>query len=149
VTKDWTKWLSTTVNVLLAFSVILGEGISLVRLEMILFWGIRFNSDGAGFLTCNCDLYWCWCSPAGQYHSRRLFAAGLNSEAPQAVKGVSAAQEDLIDIFERVENFFQTPGKLHRGSTKRGDDRHYREDHGRSAEYPGHCDKGDKAGTNE
>ncbi|KAN0130291.1 hypothetical protein V8E53_011914 [Lactarius tabidus] len=30
VTKDWTKRLSTTVNVLLAFSAILGEGISLV-----------------------------------------------------------------------------------------------------------------------
>ena len=31
----------------------------------------------------------------------------LDSEAPQAVKDVSVAQEALIDIFERVENFFK------------------------------------------
>jgi len=33
-----TKWLSPTVNVLLAFSGTLGEGVSLVRLRVILFW---------------------------------------------------------------------------------------------------------------
>ena len=31
----------------------------------------------------------------------------LDTEAPQAIKDVSAAQEALIDIFERVENFFK------------------------------------------
>jgi hypothetical protein len=31
----------------------------------------------------------------------------LDAEAPQAAKDVIAAQEALIDIFERVENFFK------------------------------------------
>ena len=33
-----TKWLSPTVNVLLAFSATFGEGVSLVRLKVISFW---------------------------------------------------------------------------------------------------------------
>jgi hypothetical protein len=60
-----TKWLSPTVNVLLAFSAALCEGISLVRPEMISFLDIRFNNDDAGFLTCNRDLCRCWCPALG------------------------------------------------------------------------------------
>ena len=37
----------------------------------------------------------------------RLFASELDIEARQAVKDVKAAQEALIDIFERIENFFK------------------------------------------
>ena len=37
----------------------------------------------------------------------RLFASDLDVEARQAVKDVNAAQEALIDIFERIENFFK------------------------------------------
>ncbi|KAH8980918.1 hypothetical protein EDB86DRAFT_2977964 [Lactarius hatsudake] len=65
-----TKWLNPTVNVLLAFSATLGEGVSLV------FSPAKVIFAGAGVL---------------------LLAA----------KDVSTAQEALIDIFERVENFFK------------------------------------------
>ena len=37
----------------------------------------------------------------------RLFASELDIEARQVVKDVNAAQEALIDIFERIENFFK------------------------------------------
>jgi hypothetical protein len=37
----------------------------------------------------------------------RLFATELDIEARQAAKDVNAAQEALIDIFERIENFFK------------------------------------------
>ena len=36
-----------------------------------------------------------------------LFVSGLDIEARQAVKDVNAAQDALIDIFERIENFFK------------------------------------------
>jgi hypothetical protein len=36
-----------------------------------------------------------------------LLASQLDIEVRQAVKDVSAAQETLIDIFERIENFFK------------------------------------------
>ena len=36
-----------------------------------------------------------------------LFASELDIDARQAVKNVNAAQEALIDIFERIENFFK------------------------------------------
>ncbi|KAH9023652.1 hypothetical protein EDB84DRAFT_470111 [Lactarius hengduanensis] len=65
-----TRWLSPTVNVLLAFSTTLGEGVSLV------FSPAKVIFAGAGVLL-------------------------------QAVKDVSAAQDALIDIFERIENFFK------------------------------------------
>ncbi|KAN0130459.1 hypothetical protein V8E53_011722 [Lactarius tabidus] len=65
-----TKWLGPTINVLLAFSDTLGEGVSLV------FSPAKVIFAGAGVLL-------------------------------QAAKDVSAAQEALIDIFERIENFFK------------------------------------------
>ena len=40
-------------------------------------------------------------------HHLRLFASELDIEARQAVKDVNAAQDALIDIFERMENFFK------------------------------------------
>ena len=36
-----------------------------------------------------------------------LFVSELDIEARQAVKDVNAAQDVLIDIFERIENFFK------------------------------------------
>ena len=40
------------------------------------------------------------------YHLR-VFANELDIEARQVVKDVNAAQDALIDIFERIENFFK------------------------------------------
>ena len=37
----------------------------------------------------------------------RLFASELDIEARQVVKDVNAAEDALIDIFERIENFFK------------------------------------------
>ena len=37
----------------------------------------------------------------------RLFASKPDIEVRQAVKDVNAVQEALIDIFERIENFFK------------------------------------------
>ena len=37
----------------------------------------------------------------------RIFASELDIEARQVVKDVNAAQDALIDIFERIENFFK------------------------------------------
>jgi hypothetical protein len=102
-----TKWLSPMVNVLLVFSNTLGEGVSLVRLKVMLFWDNGFNSDDAGFLTRESYLRRCWCPPPGLYLSRRLFATGPDTEAPQAAKDVISAQDVLIDIFERIEYFFK------------------------------------------
>ena len=65
------------------------------------------NSDDAGFLTSESDLRRCWCPPPGLYLSRCLFATGPDTEAPQAAKDVIAAEEALIDIFERIEYFFK------------------------------------------
>ncbi|KAF8258035.1 hypothetical protein EI94DRAFT_1708386 [Lactarius quietus] len=65
-----TNWLGPTINVLLAFSDTLGEGVSLV------FSPAKVIFAGAGVLL-------------------------------QAAKDVMAAQDALIDIFERIENFFK------------------------------------------
>ena len=101
-----TRWLGPTINVLLAFSGTIGEGVSLVCLEVISFldYGLTTMTQvfspakvifaGAGVLLQVC-LY------------RRLSATELDTEVCQAIKDVSAAQEALIDIFERIENFFK------------------------------------------
>ncbi|KAN0136165.1 hypothetical protein V8E53_006025 [Lactarius tabidus] len=64
------RWLSPTINVLLAFTETLGEGISLA------FSPAKVIFVGAGVLL-------------------------------QAAKDVEASQEILIDVFERIENFFR------------------------------------------
>ena len=101
-----TKWLNPTVNVLLTFSASIGGGISLVRIRFSR-WGPRFYSDHIGFFTGNSDICRRWCPPPGQYCIYDSSQAELYIEARQAVKDVNAAQEVLIDIFERIENFFE------------------------------------------
>ncbi len=66
--------------------------------------GQGLSSDDAGFLTRESDLRRCWCPPPGLFLSSQH---ELDTDAPQAAKDVSAAQEALIDIFERVENFLK------------------------------------------
>jgi hypothetical protein len=70
-------------------------------------FGIKFNSDYVGFLTRNSDIRRRWCPPPGQYFIHVSSQAKIDIEARQAVKDVNAAQEALIDIFERIENFFK------------------------------------------
>src|ERR1700744_5019376 len=101
-----TKWLNPTVNVLLTFSTTIGGGVSLVRIKYSL-RGLRFYGDHVGFLTSNRDIRRRSCPPPGVYITYVSAQAKLDIEARQAVKDVSAAQEGLIDIFERIENFFK------------------------------------------
>ena len=102
-----TKWLGPTINVLIAFSDTLGEGVSLVCLKVISFWndGLTMITQvfspakvifaGAGVLLQVCTFINVSLQPE------------IDTESPQAAKGVSAAQDALIDIFERIENFFK------------------------------------------
>ena len=101
-----TKWLNPTVNVLLTFSTTIGGGVNLVRIKYSL-RGLRFHGDHVGFLTSNRDIRRRWCPPPGVYITYVSSQVKLDIEARQAVKDVSAAQEALIDIFERIENFFK------------------------------------------
>jgi hypothetical protein len=69
--------------------------------------GLHFNYDDAGFLARESDLCRGRCPPPGLYLERCVVRSGLDTEVCQAAKDVSAAQEALIDIFERIENFFK------------------------------------------
>ena len=69
--------------------------------------GLQFNSDYVGFFARISDLRRCWCPPPGQYNIYVSPRANLDIGARQAVKNVKAAQDALIDIFERIENFFK------------------------------------------
>jgi hypothetical protein len=76
-------------------------------LNVIWFRDYAFDGDNAGILTRESDLRRCWCPSPGLYLSTRLFTTGPDTEAPQVTKDVIAAQEALIDIFERIEYFFK------------------------------------------
>ena len=69
--------------------------------------GRQFYSDYIGFLARNSDIRWCRCPPPGQYSIHASSQVKLDIKARQAVKDVNAAQDALIDIFERIENFFK------------------------------------------
>jgi hypothetical protein len=64
-------------------------------------------SDDIGFLSCESDLRRCWCPPPGQYFIYVPLQLEPDIDSHQAAKDVNAAQEALIDIFERIENFFK------------------------------------------
>ena len=70
-------------------------------------WGIRFYCDHVVFFTSNGDIRRRWCPPPGQYSIHVSSQVKLDIKALQAVKDVNAAQDALIDIFERIENFFK------------------------------------------
>ena len=61
-----TRWLGPTINVILAFSDKLGEGLSLVSVKLYRL-GLRFTSDDAGVFSRESDLRRCWCPPPGRY----------------------------------------------------------------------------------
>ncbi|KAH9070650.1 hypothetical protein EDB83DRAFT_2550827, partial [Lactarius deliciosus] len=84
-----TKWLNPTVNVLYAFSSALGEGVGLV------FSPAKVIFAGAGVLLLVAISLDHSCSGCP------------NTEPTQAAKDVVASQDALVDIFERIENFFR------------------------------------------
>ena len=102
-----TNWLDPTVNVLYAFSGTLGEGVSLVCLEMRVPLRCVSHTYFAGIFTSKSDLRWSRCSPLGAYPSDAFYANQINIYDPQAAKDVRASRDTLVDIFERIENFFR------------------------------------------
>ncbi|KAH8986856.1 hypothetical protein EDB92DRAFT_1218628 [Lactarius akahatsu] len=87
--KKLTKWLNPTVNVLYAFSAALGEGVGLV------FSPAKVIFAGAGFLLLVVIIL------------DHTYSDCSNTDPTQAAKDVVASQDALVDIFERIENFFR------------------------------------------
>ena len=102
-----TKCLDPTVNVLYAFSGALGEGVGLVCLGMRARLRCVSYPYFAGLFTSKGDLRWSRRSPFGVYSSEYLYATQINIHDPQAAKDVRANQDTLVNIFERIENFFR------------------------------------------
>jgi hypothetical protein len=104
-----TKWLDPTVNVLLAFSEALGEGVSLVNISERLVYA-RSNSypqvfspakvifAGAGVLLS---------VSAFPVTATIIIAPRSDIVGSQAAKDVMESQGTLADVFERIENFFK------------------------------------------
>jgi hypothetical protein len=63
----------------------------------------------AGLFTGKGDLRWSRCTTFGVYSSEYLYATQINIPIhdPQAAKDVRASQDTLVNIFERIENFFR------------------------------------------
>ena len=74
---------------------------------MLSLWDYDLTMSIVGFLTRNSDLRRSWCPSSGQYFISTSSQAKLDVEVRQAVKDVNAAQDALIDVFERIENFFK------------------------------------------
>jgi ribosomal protein S8 len=58
-------------------------------------------------LTCERHLCWCWRPSLSSYRPGSPFSDYSDTETIQAAKDVIASQDALIDIFERIENFFR------------------------------------------
>ena len=98
------SWLDPTINVLYAFSSTVGQGVGLVSLD--------FASDPplislADILTCKYHLCWYRHSLLGENLPISLFRGIFNTKVCQAAKDVSASEEALADLFDRIENFFK------------------------------------------
>ena len=68
---------------------------------------MNVDYDSIGILTSESDLCWSRCPPFSAYPSKYLRQSKINIYNPQAVKDVRASQDTLINIFERIENFFR------------------------------------------
>ena len=100
-----TSWLNPTVNVLYTFSVAVGGCISLVSIRR--FGLICPRSDiccYAGVPTCGSDLHWDRRSSLSEYLDS--VASTTITPPSQTIKAVSASRDALINVFERIENFF-------------------------------------------
>ncbi|KAH9016400.1 hypothetical protein EDB83DRAFT_230808 [Lactarius deliciosus] len=90
VDERLTRWLDPTVNVLYAFSATLGEGIGLV------FSPAKVIFAGAGVLLL-----------VSMFLDTIIIAHRSDILGFQAAKDVRDSQGALVDVFERVENFFK------------------------------------------
>ena len=104
----FTKWVIPTVNVLHVFSGTLDQVVGLVIFKPFCHEGISVLIYFPVIPTSKRDLYGDWRSPLGQCpYLWYLGQAILTVKAPQAAKDASACQDKLIDIFIRIERFFQ------------------------------------------
>ena len=60
-----------------------------------------------GILTRECNFRWSRCPPFGRLFWITPHLELSDTEPTQAVKDVTASQDALIDIFDRIENFFR------------------------------------------
>jgi hypothetical protein len=98
--ERWTKWLIPTVNVLYAFSTILGAGVGLVCLTACACMGSQLLSPASVIF-----------AGVGVLLSVRIlddfvWAIG-NIYVSQAAKDVRGSQDTLLGIFECIEMFFR------------------------------------------
>ena len=70
---------------------------------------MRSNVYFLGIPTCGSDLYWHCVPSLGGFRLNSLVLL-FDPRVPQAVLAVSASQSALVDLFERIENFFMRLG---------------------------------------
>ena len=107
--ERWTKWLDPTVNVLSAFSDILGAGVSLVCFRAST---SEINSliYVPGILTRERHFHRSRPLSFSGYPYCNNFARAIVTHALcifQAAKDLRASQDTLVDIFDRIEMFFR------------------------------------------
>ena len=103
-----TKWLNPTVNVIYNFSQVIGEGVSLVRLNRRRLICPRSDVHCyTGVPTCGGDLHrdrhpsFCECHLWFVY----VGLSDIRRSHWQAAKAISDSQGALAKVFERIENF--------------------------------------------
>jgi uncharacterized protein YoxC len=67
----------------------------------------RSDKNLAGVLSGKSDIYWCWRPPPGTSPGSFTRAGSCDVGGSQAAKDVEESQDLLIDLFERIENFFR------------------------------------------
>ena len=101
------KWVCSSVNILYSISSTLGDGVSLVRLRKRICGHQRaLLTLLSGVPTCETNLHWDWYSPCRLYLFHSFFV-GFNIEIVQVAKDETASLGVLLDLFERMEDFFK------------------------------------------
>ena len=101
-----TRWLNPTVNVIYAFSSALGAGVGLVPIEQS-FYDLSSDIIFLGILSRECDICRCRRPPLGNQRLVLPYSDISDTERIQAAKDALASQGALVDILERIENFFR------------------------------------------
>ena len=101
-----TKWVTPTVNVLYSFSATLGGVVGLVNISIFPYDIFQSNIYLLGIPTSKHSLYGDWCSSPGPCLSL-LFWSTCSNTLTQATKDVRTSRDNLIELFNRIERFFQ------------------------------------------
>jgi hypothetical protein len=103
-----TRFLDPTVNVLYIFAMVLGEGVNTVCFKTCFLITIcRLIISLAGFLARESDLHRNWHTPFSVYPRFLYLRRGHLTSTFQAVRDTRASQGIILEIFERLEFFFQ------------------------------------------